>query len=175
MGQVSQPQSQMTMMMDPTSKAPLGKISWPLSKVIQAALVTFHCSINISIRKQQIRKEPEQVSSPIWPTPSQTIVSDVIDWLFYLTGFVLPRGYPNSVTPDYLEYQLRCLPAHITGWISKSLATSSLIHALNVGPVGPSGTVAASAAIKWITKDGIGAFGRFLVSLSIQGKAKRVP
>ena len=81
-------------------------------------------------------------------------------------GFVLPRGFPNSVTPDYLEYQLRCLPAHITGWISKSLATSSLIHALNVGPVGPSGTVAASAAIKWITKDGIGAFGRFLVILA---------
>ena len=78
-------------------------------------------------------------------------------------GFVLPRGYPDSVTPDYLNYQLRCLPAHITGWMSKSLATSSLIHALGVGPVSPSGTVAASAAIKWITKDGIGAFGRFLV------------
>lgn len=82
---------------------------------------------------------------------------------FALAGFVLPRGFPDSVTPDYLEYQARCLPAHITGWMSKSLATSSLIHALNVGPVGPSGTVAASAAIKWITKDGIGALGRFLV------------
>ena len=82
-----------------------------------------------------------------------------------VTGFVLPKGFPSSVTNDYLGYQLRALPAHITGWMSKSLATSSLIHALGFGSIGPSGTVAASAAIKWITKDGIGAFGRFLVSL----------
>lgn len=66
------------------------------------------------------------------------------------------------MSKDYLVYQLRTLPAHVTGWMSKSLATSSLIHALGLG-AGPSGTVAASAAIKWITKDGLGAFGRFLV------------
>ena len=77
-------------------------------------------------------------------------------------GFVLPKGYPSTVSDDYLRYQLRCLPAHITGWMGRSLVTSSLINALNIG-ASASGTVAASAAIKWITKDGIGAFGRFLV------------
>jgi hypothetical protein len=91
----------------------------------------------------------------------------------YGSGFVLPKGYPGSVTDDYLNYQARTLPAHITGWMSKSLATSSLIHALGVGSMGPSATVATSAAIKWITKDGIGAFGRFLVR-SIQPPSLRI-
>lgn len=76
--------------------------------------------------------------------------------------FFLPRGWPHSVTPDYLNYQLATVPAHITGWMSHSLATSGMIKALGMG-VDPTGVVATSAAIKWITKDGLGAAGRLIV------------
>ena len=56
------------------------------------------------------------------------------------------------------------VPAHVTGWLSTSLATSSLLKAVGVGaPGGAEGAAAAAAAIKWITKDGIGAAGRVLV------------
>ena len=56
------------------------------------------------------------------------------------------------------------VPAHVTGWMSNSLATSSLLKAVGVGaPGGAEGAAAAAAAIKWITKDGIGAAGRVLV------------
>ena len=78
-------------------------------------------------------------------------------------GFAMPRGYPHTVTPDYLPYQLWAVPSHITGWVSTSLATSSLLKAVGVGVPSAVGTAAASAAIKWITKDGIGAAGRLLV------------
>ena len=46
--------------------------------------------------------------------------------------------------------------------MSHSLATSSLLKAVGVngGAVGAAG---ATAAVKWITKDGIGALGRLLV------------
>lgn len=78
-------------------------------------------------------------------------------------GFFLPRGYPDTVTPDYLSFQLWAVPAHISGWMSTSLATSSLLKAVGVGDSAV-GATAAAAAIKWITKDGIGAAGRVLVS-----------
>lgn len=47
--------------------------------------------------------------------------------------------------------------------MSHSLATSSLLKAVGVDP-GAAGTAGATAAVKWITKDGIGALGRLLVS-----------
>ena len=77
-------------------------------------------------------------------------------------GLILPVGYPDSVTPDYLAYQLWAVPSHITGWMGSSLITSSLLAA--VGLKAGAGTAAAGAAsIRWITKDGIGALGRLLV------------
>lgn len=80
-----------------------------------------------------------------------------------LKGLILPVGYPDSVTPDYLAYQLWAVPSHITGWMGSSLITSSLLAA--VGLKAGAGTAAAGAAsIRWITKDGIGALGRLLVS-----------
>lgn len=48
------------------------------------------------------------------------------------------------------------------GWMSHSLATSSLLKAVGVD-VGSAGTAGATAAVRWITKDGIGALGRLLV------------
>lgn len=48
------------------------------------------------------------------------------------------------------------------GWISISLVTSSLLRAVGVGS-SATDAAAAAASIKWITKDGVGALGRFLV------------
>ncbi|CAL8465185.1 g4720 [Coccomyxa elongata] len=79
-----------------------------------------------------------------------------------IKGFFLPKGYPDTVTPDYLRFQLWAVPAHVTGWMSTSLATSSLLKAVGVGNSAV-GATSAAAAIKWITKDGIGAAGRVLV------------
>ena len=33
-------------------------------------------------------------------------------------SFFLPQGWPHTVTPDYLRYQLFTFPSHVTGWIS---------------------------------------------------------
>ena len=82
--------------------------------------------------------------------------------LFCPAAFILPKGYPDSVTSDYLPYQLWAVPSHIFGWLSVSLATSSLLKALGASP-GAAGVAASAAAIKWITKDGIGAGGKLLV------------
>lgn len=49
-----------------------------------------------------------------------------------LQALYLPAGYPASVTPDYLPYQLWTVPAHITGWISIGLTTSSMLKAVGI-------------------------------------------
>eukprot|EP00775_Hariotina_reticulata_P012982 gene12982-13111_t len=79
-----------------------------------------------------------------------------------ILALYLPAGFPASVTDDYLAYQLYTIPAHITGWLSSSLTTSSLLKAVGIN-AGPVGATAAAAAIKWIVKDGLGAAGRLLV------------
>ncbi|CAN1303703.1 Protein root UVB sensitive 5 [Linum perenne] len=52
-----------------------------------------------------------------WPLPR--VVAD----------FVLPAGYPGSVSDDYLQYMLLQFPTNVTGWICHALVTSSLLKA----------------------------------------------
>lgn len=89
------------------------------------------------------------------PPPSQSAPASI-------KSFFLPQGWPSSVTEDYLNYQIYSFPCHIFGWMSHSLAGSSMLKALGIG-VGPAGAVGFSAAIKWVTKDGVGAAGRLFV------------
>lgn len=80
-------------------------------------------------------------------------------------GLFLPVGFPDTVSPDYLAYQLWAVPSHITGWMGGSLITSSLLAAVGI-KAGAGPAAGAAASIRWITKDGIGALGRLLVSKS---------
>ncbi|KAG2587082.1 protein root UVB sensitive 5-like isoform X2 [Panicum virgatum] len=77
--------------------------------------------------------------------------------------FVLPAGFPESVTVDYLEYMLLQFPTNVTGWICHVLVTSSLLKAVGVGSFTGTSAAASAAAIRWVSKDGIGAFGRLLI------------
>uniref|UniRef100_A0A0E0JDV9 Protein root UVB sensitive 5 n=1 Tax=Oryza punctata TaxID=4537 RepID=A0A0E0JDV9_ORYPU len=77
--------------------------------------------------------------------------------------FVLPAGFPGSVSDDYLEYMLWQLPTNVTGWICHTLVTSTLLKAVGVGSFTGTSAAASAAAIRWVSKDGIGAFGRLLI------------
>eukprot|EP00798_Chlamydomonas_sp_ICE-L_P010131 gene10132-8032_t len=79
----------------------------------------------------------------------------------------LPDGYPSSVSKDYLDYQLWSVPCHITGWLSHSLTTSSLLQAVGIS-AGPGGTILTAAASTWIINDGIGATGKFIDLLEFE-------
>ncbi|KAK2999638.1 hypothetical protein RJ639_022895, partial [Escallonia herrerae] len=84
-----------------------------------------------------------------------------LSWLpDIVKDFILPAGFPGSVSDDYLEYMLLQFPTNITAWIC---------HTLAVGVGSFSGTTAAAsaaasaAAIRWVLKDGIGAVGRLFI------------
>ncbi|XP_020102494.1 protein root UVB sensitive 5 isoform X11 [Ananas comosus] len=61
--------------------------------------------------------------------------------------FILPAGYPGSVSDDYLEYMLLQFPTNVTGWICHTLVTSSLLKAVGVGSFAGSTAAASAAAI----------------------------
>ncbi|KAM7463971.1 hypothetical protein LguiA_032092 [Lonicera macranthoides] len=97
-----------------------------------------------------------------------------LPWLpLIIKDFIFPAGFPGSVSDDYLIYMLLQFPTNVTAWICHALVTSSLLKArqsnsgLGVGSF--SGTTAAAAAaasaaaIRWVSKDGIGAVGRLFI------------
>ncbi|XP_072996153.1 protein root UVB sensitive 5 isoform X1 [Typha latifolia] len=77
--------------------------------------------------------------------------------------FVLPAGYPGSVSDDYLDYMLLQFPTNVTGWICHTLVTSSLLKAVGIGSSAATTAAASAAAIRWVSKDGLGAIGRLFI------------
>ncbi|XP_028552573.1 protein root UVB sensitive 5 isoform X2 [Dendrobium catenatum] len=73
--------------------------------------------------------------------------------------FVLPASFPD----DYLDYMLLQFPTNVTGWICHTLVTSSLLKAVGVGSFSQTGVAASTAAIQWVSKDGLGAIGRLFI------------
>ncbi|GAY62887.1 hypothetical protein CUMW_221360 [Citrus unshiu] len=95
-------------------------------------------------------------------------ISDTsLSWLpNVVKDFLLPAGFPGSVSDDYLGYMLLQFPTNVTGWICHAITKNLPIFVHQaVGIDSFSGTTAAAsaAAIKWISKDGIGAVGRLFI------------
>ncbi|XP_057512559.1 protein root UVB sensitive 5 [Actinidia eriantha] len=87
-----------------------------------------------------------------------------LSWLpDVIRDFILPAGFPGSVSDDYLEYMLLQFPTNVTGWICHALVTSSLLKAVGVGSFSGTTAAASAAAIRWVSKDGIGAVGRLFI------------
>ncbi|KFK33954.1 hypothetical protein AALP_AA5G083400 [Arabis alpina] len=77
-----------------------------------------------------------------------------------LTHFLLPEGFPDSVTSDYLDYSLWRGVQGIASQISGVLATQSLLYAVGLGK----GAIPTAAAINWVLKDGIGYLSKIMLS-----------
>ncbi|XP_052299153.1 protein root UVB sensitive 5 isoform X2 [Citrus sinensis] len=54
-------------------------------------------------------------------------------------------------------------PTNVTGWICHAIVTSSLLKAVGIDSFSGTTAAASAAAIKWISKDGIGAVGRLFI------------
>jgi hypothetical protein len=87
--------------------------------------------------------------------------------------FLLPPGFPGSVSGDYLRYAALSFPCHVTGALAGSLATAALLHGVGLGATaaaaGATAAPALSAAAKWVSKDGLGAAGRLVVAGRVAG------
>ncbi|XP_022201036.1 RUS family member 1 [Nilaparvata lugens] len=71
----------------------------------------------------------------------------------------LPQGYPDSVSKDYMNYQIWDSAQAFCSTLSGTLATQSIMKGVGVGS---STATPLSAAVTWILKDGTGMVGRIL-------------
>lgn len=71
----------------------------------------------------------------------------------------LPQGFPESVSTDYLQYQLWDTAQAFCSSLSGTLATQASLRGVGVGD--RDATVAA-ATVTWILRDGTGMLGRIL-------------
>ncbi|KAL5807613.1 hypothetical protein ACOSQ4_030346 [Xanthoceras sorbifolium] len=73
---------------------------------------------------------------------------------------MLPEGFPNSVTSDYLDYSLWRGVQGVASQVSGVLATQALLYAVGLGK----GAIPTAAAINWVLKDGIGYLSKIMLS-----------
>ncbi|KAK9768492.1 hypothetical protein K7432_000831 [Basidiobolus ranarum] len=67
----------------------------------------------------------------------------------------LPKGYPHSVSKEYLPFTSWQFLQNICGSTTGVLSTQSLLFAVGLG----SGSIPLAAALNWIIKDGLGQLG----------------
>ena len=77
----------------------------------------------------------------------------------FLESLLLPEGFPDSVRPEYAEFQFWDSVQALCSYLRGMLCTRALL--LGVG-VGLEGSSATSAAIQWVLMDGVGSFGGML-------------
>ncbi|KAJ6835778.1 hypothetical protein M6B38_330190 [Iris pallida] len=108
---------------------------------------------------QTVREEHEHLLNVV----QENHFSD-LSWLPRgIKDFILPKGYPGSVSDDYLDYMLWQFPTNVTGWVCHTIVTSSLLKAVGVGSFTGTSVAASAAAVRWVSKDGLGAVGRLLI------------
>ncbi|XVE99959.1 hypothetical protein REPUB_Repub03eG0244900 [Reevesia pubescens] len=73
---------------------------------------------------------------------------------------LLPEGFPDSVTCDYLDYSLWRGVQGVASQISGVLATQALLYAVGLGK----GAIPTAAAINWVLEDGIGYLSKITLS-----------
>ncbi|XP_031490918.1 protein root UVB sensitive 6 [Nymphaea colorata] len=95
----------------------------------------------------------------------QTPKNPFDELISFIRSYVVPEGFPDSVSPSYVPYMKWRALKHFFGGAMGVFTTRSLLHS-----VGMSGNGAASAAVavNWVLKDGAGRLGKMLFSR--QGK-----
>ncbi|GER29253.1 hypothetical protein STAS_05095 [Striga asiatica] len=94
----------------------------------------------------------------------QTPQAPIEELMTFIRSYVVPEGFPDSVTPSYVPYMTWRALKHFFGGAMGVFTTQTLLSSLGVSRNTTSGAV----AINWILKDGAGRVGKMLFAR--QGK-----
>eukprot|EP01083_Nonionella_stella_P004558 13201_1 len=78
------------------------------------------------------------------------IISCWASWLVEFKSILLPEGYPDSVTKDYLQFQIYDTLQAVCSYLRGILATQAILVGVGVGDAEASAT---SAALQWVVRD----------------------
>ncbi|KAL2339324.1 hypothetical protein Fmac_013770 [Flemingia macrophylla] len=87
------------------------------------------------------------------------------DFLSFVTSYVVPDGFPHTVTPSYVPYMTWRALKHFFGGAMGVFTTQTLLSSLGVSR---NTATPGAVALNWILKDGSGRLGKMFFSR--QGK-----
>jgi hypothetical protein len=105
------------------------------------------------------------------PLPVQVSRSSEREALFQgqpqsLLQHVLPKGFPDSVSPAYVPYVLWTSLGSAASSAAGVMSMQALLHAVGAG----SGAIPLAATIQWVLKDGLGQFGGMVFASMVSTK-----
>ncbi|KAG0202057.1 hypothetical protein BGX28_005307 [Mortierella sp. GBA30] len=83
----------------------------------------------------------------------------------------LPKGYPESVTPNYWPFAKWQFAHNVAGSVTAVISTQSLLFAMGLG----AGSIPMAAALNWIIKDGLGQLGGVVYASFVSDKFDSEP
>nr|GEV65887.1 hypothetical protein [Tanacetum cinerariifolium] len=104
-------------------------------------------------------------SSSIRAVSLQSRQAPVDELVSFIRSYVVPEGFPDSVSPSYVPYMTWRALKHFFGGAMGVFTTQALLHSVGVSQ---SQAMPGAVAINWIIKDGSGRIGKMLFSR--QGK-----
>ncbi|KAK4402034.1 protein root UVB sensitive 6 [Sesamum angolense] len=117
---------------------------------------------NISVRSGGSRKLKK---NSIRAVSLQTPQAPVDELMAFIRSYVVPEGFPDSVTPSYVPYMTWRALKHFFGGAMGVFTTQTLLSSLGVSR---NRAAPGAVAINWILKDGAGRVGKMLFAR--QGK-----
>ncbi|KAJ8499461.1 hypothetical protein OPV22_010013 [Ensete ventricosum] len=103
--------------------------------------------------------------SSVRTMPMQIPVAPVEELMSFIRSYVVPEGFPDSVTPSYVPYMTWRALKHFFGGAMGVFTTQTLLSSVGVSK---NRATPGAVAINWILKDGAGRVGKMLFAR--QGK-----
>ncbi|AQK93723.1 Protein root UVB sensitive 6 [Zea mays] len=97
--------------------------------------------------------------------PLQSPLPPVEEIMSFIRSYVVPEGFPDSVTPSYVPYMTWRALKHFFGGAMGVFTTRTLLNSVGVSQ---SRAASGAVAINWILKDGAGRVGKMFFAR--QGK-----
>lgn len=110
-------------------------------------------------RKSKLITLSSSGSTLVTENTSCFINGRISNWTRFLTSIILPEGFPDSVSEDYISFQLWDTLQGLTSYIRGIITTHAVLKGLGVGNEDAS---AGSATMQWVLRDGCSLLGGIL-------------
>ncbi|KAJ8767790.1 hypothetical protein K2173_020730 [Erythroxylum novogranatense] len=153
----------------PVSSTALPSVSPPDSASFVGSSLRLICSEEIDGRRWNYLAESDGFgrfkSNSIRTVSLQTPQAPAQELMSFIRSYVVPEGFPDSVSPSYVPYMTWRALKHFFGGAIGVFTTKTLLSSVGVAK---SQAIPGAVAINWILKDGAGRVGKMLYSR--QGK-----
>ncbi|KAK3828302.1 MAG: vitamin B6 photo-protection and homoeostasis-domain-containing protein [Benniella sp.] len=120
---------------------------------------SLRCSLNKTRSKDDPEEQEEIAATKFLLSPQNAL------------AVFLPKGYPESVTPNYWAFSKWQFVHNVAGSVTAVISTQSLLFAMGLG----AGSIPMAAALNWIIKDGLGQLGGVVYASFVSDKFDSEP